>query len=199
MSAPATKTIHDLNGTWVMSKTLSDDMDPSLVIQGIPWIVRKAVSWATITGNLTQKKDTAGYTAITIAQTATGGIKGETETHRIDNSEIAHSSAMFGTQRVRTSWLDLVNHKPATGVSTGEGLDPYLTEGWLEDGGNDGSPGHILVHVSSDKSGWTAQQVWGFALIDGKRHFVKRFIVRNREQDQRADVRIVYEWVPPKP
>ncbi|KAK3996229.1 hypothetical protein QBC44DRAFT_304610 [Cladorrhinum sp. PSN332] len=196
MSAPSNKTIHDLNGTWVMSKTLSDDMNPSLVVQGIPWIIRKAVSWATITGNVTQTKDGEGYTLISIAQTATGGIKGETESHRIDSSEIAHGSAMFGTQRVRTSWLDLVNKKPAPGVRTGEGLDPFLTQGWLEEAGNDGSPGHILVNVSSDKSGWTAEQVWGFALIDGQRYHVRRFIVRNG--DQRADVQVVYEYVPPK-
>jgi len=174
-------------------------MDPSLVIQGIPWIIRKAVSWATITGNATQTKDAQGHTLLSIAQTATGGIKGETETHKIDGSEIVHSSGMFGTQRVRTSWLDLTNNKPAPGVRTGEGLDPFLTQGWLEESGNGGSPGHILVNVKSDKSGWTAEQVWGFALIDGKRYHVKKFIVRNREQDQRADVRVVYEYVPPKP
>lgn len=158
-------------------------------------IIRKAVSWATITGQVTQTKNEDGHTIISIEQTATGGLKGETEKHQVDGTEFAHGSGMFGVQRVRTQWLDLKFPKPAPGVATGEDLDPYLTDNWLEEEAQ-GSPGHLLVRVSSDKSGWTAEQVWGFALIDGERYHVKKFIVRNG--DQRADVRVVYEWVDSK-
>lgn len=166
------------------SKTLSDDMGPSLELQGMPWIIRKAVSFATITGKLSQTKDPEDVTCIQIAQTATGGIKGETEVHKLDGKDYAHSSGVFGTQVVNTSWVHLKSEHS-------KGLEGWLREGWLE-GDDNASPGNIHVSVKHDKAGWTAHQVWGFAMVEGKRYFVKRFLVQKGSSD--AKVRMVYEW-----
>ncbi|KAK3305954.1 uncharacterized protein B0T15DRAFT_533915 [Chaetomium strumarium] len=192
MSAPASRTIHELDGSWVINKKLSDDMDPLLEIQGIPWILRKAISWATITGTVTQTKEANGCTLITVAQTATGGIKGETEYVRVDGAEHRHNSQVFGTQLVRTRWLDLRSKRPAPDVATGEQLDPYLRQGWLEEE-TEGSPGHVWITSSCEKAGWRVEQVWGFALVDGQRYHVKRFVITKGEQ--RAECRMVYDWV----
>lgn len=166
------------------SKTLSDDTGPSLEIQGMPWIICKAVSFATITGKLSQTKDAEDVTCIKIAQTATGGIKGETEIYRIDGKDYSHSSGVFGTQVVNTSWIHLKSEKA-------HGLEGWLREDWLE-GDDNASPGNIHVSVKHDKAGWAVQQVWGFAMVEGKRYFVKRFLVQRGSRG--AKVRMVYEW-----
>ncbi|KAG8422870.1 hypothetical protein J3459_009964 [Metarhizium acridum] len=44
-----------------------------------PRIIRKAVSWATITGNLAQSTNNDSNTMITVVRIALGDIKGETE------------------------------------------------------------------------------------------------------------------------
>ncbi|KAL2173701.1 uncharacterized protein P884DRAFT_251482 [Thermothelomyces heterothallicus CBS 202.75] len=192
MSAPASSNIHNLNGSWAMDKKLSDSIDPILELQGIPWIVRKAVSWATITGTITQTKDEKGRTIIRVEQTATGGLKAETETVQLDGSEQVHESAVFGSQRVRSRWLDLTSERPAPGVSSKEEIDPYLGEGWLQEE-PEGSPGHVWVTATNERAGWRVDQVWGFALVDGQRYHIKKFVATKGEG--RVTARMVYAWV----
>ena len=155
-------------------------------------LLRKAIFWATVTSAITQTEDSEGCTLLSIAHTATGGIKGETDNLRVDGAEYSHNSVIFGTQKVRTSWLDLKKGDIAPGVATGEHLDPYLIQDWLEEE-KGSSPGQILLQVMADTNGWTAKQVWGFALVDGKRHHVKRCVVKKGEKCAR--IRVVYELV----
>jgi hypothetical protein len=82
-------------------------MDSALELQGMPWMIRKAVSFATIKGRLSQKTDELGVTVIQVAQTATGGIKGETETYRLDGSETTQGSGHVRRAKIQTRWLDL--------------------------------------------------------------------------------------------
>ncbi|KAH8689833.1 hypothetical protein BGW36DRAFT_307634 [Talaromyces proteolyticus] len=184
MAAPDQVTMKDLSGTWVMSQSLSDPLDPSLKLQGIPWLIRRVVSWATITGRLKQAADENGTTFISIEQTATGGIKGETETHRLDWSPVTHGSAMFGSQTVRSRWIDLKDNPKSENGTT---LDHFLTEGWL-----DRESPHVQVSIQSEK-GWTAEQIWGFATVQEKRYHVRKFLVRNNGEVAKAQM--VYEWL----
>lgn len=55
-----------------------------LTLQGIGWIVRKAISIATITLDVKQYRDDEGVEHIDIEQTATGGVKGTTENRTLD-------------------------------------------------------------------------------------------------------------------
>ncbi|KAI1376082.1 hypothetical protein F4677DRAFT_459964 [Hypoxylon crocopeplum] len=189
MAAPQDVTLRNLNGNWVMSKTLSDDLGPSLELQGIPWIVRKAVSFATITGKLTQTTDEKGTTRIVVDQTATGGIKGETENYVLDGSESRVGSSMFGFQHLRTQWVDLANQPMSL---AGGPLDPWLQEGWLED--SFGPWDHVHVYTASEK-GWSAEHIWGIVLKDGKRYYAKKILLKRGEDSVKANV--VYEWKGP--
>jgi hypothetical protein len=166
-------------------------MSPALVLNPGRRILRKAVSWATIIGTVTQTKQGA-CTIITTEQTATGGLKGETERAWVDGAEHEHVSQMFGVQRVCTRWLNVTSRATGSGVATGDKLDIYLRQGWLEEEA-EGVPEHIWITSTCDKGGWRAEQVWGFALVDGKRHHVKRFVVTKGEE--RAAIRIVYDWL----
>ncbi|KAI0412787.1 hypothetical protein F5X98DRAFT_391474 [Xylaria grammica] len=172
-------------------------MDSALELQGMPWLLRKAVSFATITGQLSQKNDDNGVAVIEVAQTATGGIKGEIEVYRLDGSETTQGSGMFGVQRIRTRWLDLGGTENANRAGRltnieGNPIDPWLLEGWLREG-TTSSPGHINAFVVNEKAGWTAEQIWGFSEIEGSRRRVTRFLVSKGSRTAR--ILAVYDWL----
>ena len=51
---------------------------------------------------------------------------------------------------------------------------------------------HVQSFVASKNNGWTANQVWGFEEIDGKRMYVRHVVVRKGEDWKQA--RLVYDW-----
>ncbi|KAI8945071.1 hypothetical protein F4801DRAFT_598376 [Xylaria longipes] len=132
MAAPPGVTIDNLEGAWRMSKTLSSSMESALELQSVPWLLRKAVSFATITSQLSQKKYDNGVTVIQVAQTATSGIKGETEVYRLDGCETTLGSSMFGVQKIRTRWLDLnsAENENKLGRPTNIAGSPIDNRGW---------------------------------------------------------------------
>ncbi|KUL85184.1 hypothetical protein ZTR_06223 [Talaromyces verruculosus] len=102
MAAPADTTIQNLNGTWVLNKTLSTDTDAILALQGISWLTRKAIGIATITLSVNEfiepnadDPSNAPITKIVIDQTATGGIK-STESRTTDWRVREHKDRTFG-------------------------------------------------------------------------------------------------------
>ncbi|KAI4157386.1 MAG: hypothetical protein LQ342_008313 [Letrouitia transgressa] len=189
MAAPPEIALTDLNGYWVMSKSLSDPLDPVLTLQGINWLIRKIVSMATVTMHVIEFADENGTTNITIEQTATGGIKGETEVRKLDWSEVPHSSGVFGEMNNRSRWTGIGSSAESGG---GGPLHPWLTEGWLEEKTAEDGKEHIQNWVVNERSGWTAEQVWGFAEVNGERHHVRKFMVKKDEEEAKA--RMVYVW-----
>lgn len=98
---------------------------------------------------------------------------------------------MFGSLRGRSRWLSSSSFNNA---SEGEGMDSFLTEGWLEEGEEAGPAGESKIESFSESNGngWTADQMWGFAVVDGKRYHVRRVVVKKGEEVLR--VRLVYDW-----
>lgn len=144
---------------------------------------------ATVTMNLVESSDNDGITHIRIEQTATGGIKGETEIRKLDWSAVPHISGIFGETSNRSRWTGVGSNVESGG---GGSLHPWLTEGWLKDDTSGDCNEHIQDWVVNQKNGWTAEQIWGFAILNGKRYHVRKFIVQKKEQEVKA--RIVYDW-----
>jgi hypothetical protein len=48
--------------------------------------------------------------------------------------------------------------------------------------------------VVADK-GWTAEQIWGFAEVGGKRYYVRRVVVKNGDKEEK--IRSIYEYKGP--
>ncbi|KAK7737473.1 hypothetical protein SLS53_006546 [Cytospora paraplurivora] len=182
MAAPAEKTLRDLNGTWVMNKSLSDSTDPALALQGIGWLTRKAIGIATVTLHAKEYVDEQGWTHIDIDQTATGGIKGTAENRTLDNTFREHSDWLFGHVQGRTGWV-------ASKDEIGDGTDEFLKGGWEE-----GQTEWIVNRVESLDSGWVATQVWGFGIIDGERRYARNTVVTKGKE--RVELRLVYDFVP---
>ncbi|KAK0127231.1 hypothetical protein ONS96_006784 [Cadophora gregata f. sp. sojae] len=183
MAAPAEVTLKDLTGNWVMNKTLSDDTDAVLALQGIGWWTRKAISLATVTLHTKQYVE-ENITHIDIEQTATGGVKGTTELRALNWVEHTHTDHVFGTVKGKARWS-----------SFQEIDDEFLKEGWLE--GEEEAAGpegekHVESFAVNEEKGWTARQIWGFATVDGKRYYTRRVVVTKGSEVLK--VRLVYNW-----
>lgn len=141
-----------IDSTHLQNKSISDNIEEILVLQGVGWIKRKAIVTATITLAIKHVKEDDVET-IDIDQTLTGGIPGTAEHRELTWVERPHEDHIFGavvgkSRRVQLSTL------------TEEGRDEYLTTGWTEDTKEHGA---IESYVESDtpKSGttWIANQV----------------------------------------
>jgi len=197
MAAPPEVTLGDLTGDWVMNKALSDDPDPVLALQGVSWIKRTIIARATVTLHTKQytgsadDADGAGATHIDIDQTLSGGINGSTEKRTLDWVGRSHYDDTFGDVVGRSRWLaDLTT--PGQGAAGGE-LDPFLVLDWLE-GEGAGPQGERFVqsYAVNASAGWAAEQIWGFALVDGRRYYTRRVVVRKGAKV--VKVRLVYDW-----
>lgn len=182
MAAPPEKTLRDLNGTWVMNKTLSDSADPALALQGVGWLTRKAIGLATVTLHTKEYVDEQGVTHIDIQQTATGGVKGTTEDRTLDDTFREHTDWLFGHVKGRTGW---VGSREGLG---GDGKDGFLTDGW-----EDGQAEWIESNVESLDRGWKVIQVWGFRIVNGERRYARNTVLTKGAE--RVELRLVYDFI----
>ncbi|KAL8682408.1 MAG: hypothetical protein Q9186_001529 [Xanthomendoza sp. 1 TL-2023] len=176
MAAPPEKTLKNLAGKWVMNKTLSDDTDRILQMQGVGWFLRRAIALATITLTITEyvKDD---LTHIDITQVASPGGITTTENRVLDWEYHDHTDKIFGEVKGKSRWVKLSDVDD----------DDFLKKGWDDLEGE-----HVQGYVESNGGGWTADQVWGFELIDGKRYYVRHVVVRKGDDWKLA--RLVYDY-----
>ncbi|KAI9698383.1 MAG: hypothetical protein M1836_003963 [Candelina mexicana] len=178
MAAPDSINLKDLSGDWVMNKDLSDDTDYILQMQGVSWFLRKAISLATITLHIKQYTTSDKLTHIDIDQTISGGVSGTTEKRTLDWTFREHSDRIFGKVKGKSQWAKL-----------SEVDDDFLRKGWLDEVNETGV---VRAYVESLDSTWTADQVWGFEEIDGKRYYARHVVVRKGEDWKQA--RLVYDY-----
>jgi len=129
-------------------------------------------------------------THIDIQQIVTGGLKGTREQRCLDSQFREHSDWLFGHVQGKSKFINL-----------DEVDDEFLKSGWDADateegGGPEGKERkkHILSYVENldPSGGWTATQIWGFQVVDGNRHYVRKVVVQ--KDDQRAEFRLVYDY-----
>jgi len=96
---------------------------------------------------------------------------------------------MFGDLDGKSRWLSELSSDLS---GNGGPLDPFLTEGWLEENGGPNGESHIQSFVHNEKNNWTAEQIWGFALIDGVRYHIRRIYLK--KGDEIRKVRLVYDY-----
>ncbi|CAO2656762.1 Nn.00g055650.m01.CDS01 [Neocucurbitaria sp. VM-36] len=196
MAAPASIDIKNLQGKWVMNKTLSDAFDPVLSLQGIGWLTRKALGAATVTQHLSQSPTTGENgqptTEITINQLVTGGLKGSTEKRTMDWHYRGHSDWLFGTLQGRSRYTTLANIlEESKGKGVVEEDAKFIVEGWLKET----EEGEVVESfVDNEGNKWTGWQIWGFAEINGERMLTRRFAIRRKDKNEVVRVRLVYDY-----
>ncbi|KAH0544182.1 hypothetical protein FGG08_001627 [Glutinoglossum americanum] len=175
-----------LSGVFVMNKTLSDDIDGILALQGIGWFMRKAISLATVTLSIKeyeeQRDDSTSVTHIDIEQTATGGIGGTTELRILDWTERHHSDNLFGELLGKSRWRKL--------EEIGGDDAEFLATGWLDEVKETGL---VESYVVSDDNGWTARQIWGFEEFEEARYYTRHVVVKKDDTVKKA--KLVYNFI----
>ncbi|KAE8343132.1 hypothetical protein BDV24DRAFT_149767 [Aspergillus arachidicola] len=233
MATPEGITVGNLNGNWVM--------------QGVPWLLRKAMAAVTLYINITTYQASHPETGepvtnIDFNQTAGGKLGGTTEKRTLSWEIKEHKDYIFGEVQGRS---EFVHGSPDSGgynrpefqlqteVDNAQEVKCFLRGGLdSPDGAGficEGSEG-VWVHTfeRSVSSGWTAEQVsypedassilqrwlvkpifltveltpisaqiWGFELIDNKRHFTRRIVVANAG-GRYLCLRLVFDYEQPK-
>lgn len=181
MAVPSDFTILNLTGKFVQNKSLSDDTDQILALQGVGWFTRKAIQLATINLDIKHYKDDDEVEHIDIVQTV-AGIPGTTEQRTLWWKERRHEDYVFGhvvgkSRRCKAEDID----------------EEFLTKGWTEDTYQHGL---VQSYVESDtpKSGisWIANQIWGIEDVDDQRRYA-RHVHFTGPQGQIIKARLLYD------
>jgi len=184
MAAPAEMTTLDISGRFVMNKTLSDDTDEVLTLQGVSWFVRKTISMATLTLDIKHYKDDDGVEHIDIAQTLSG-IKGTSEKRTLDGKERPHRDHIFGNCVGSSKRVKLED------VEKG-----YLRDGWAEDLVKEGLVDSFVANTEND---WTAHQIWGFEIIGDDKRYVRHLVFDCPKRGNHIENKLVYDYSGPVP
>ncbi|KAB2574046.1 hypothetical protein DBV05_g7327 [Lasiodiplodia theobromae] len=194
MAAPPEKTIQDFNGSWVMNKKDSRNTDAILSLQGIPWLVRRAIGFATVTLICKQYKDENGLEHIDIDQVTSPSLPGKSATPEervLDWEWRDHENGIFGKVKGRTRRITLADLPDDE-----DGM--FMKEGWDEstiEGGD-----LIETFVENQDSGWTANQTWGFELNDeGVRKYARHVIVKDKSGKKVLREKLYYDYDGPVP
>ncbi|CAP80491.1 hypothetical protein E8E15_010622 [Penicillium rubens] len=220
MAAPREITIECLNGHWVLNKDLTSEPDPILKLQKVSWLLRKAFGLATIHLHISQyqtpaSESTEPSTHIDFNQTAAG--LAPTEEKRILDWEIRdHQDYFFGEVKAQCEFVhgavdadgivrpEFEFQTPNVNAQIkkfmrgeievdGSKSAGFIVEDWS--GMADEGPG-LWVHTCerNDKSGWTAEQIWGFEMLGDSRYFSRRVVVMTTKGEYLCG-RIVFDFV----
>jgi len=193
---PDTVTIHDLSGEWTLDKARSTGLEDCMSVQGMSWFLRKAVNYAKVTSKMSHKNN-----AIETFTKGTGVPVTLSETINFDWTERDKSIGVFGNVRTRnrpiTLEQDATKMEPSTfrdGTDTLTDEDfEWLMADWIRDA--DGKLSLLDSQVMSLDGKWKSHQVWGFAIVDGKREQARKILVWTPTQKAKAFT--IYEWLGP--
>lgn len=179
------------------NKSLSGSADPGLVIQGMGYLTRTAISMASISLDVNQYEappkepntSTDTFTHIDLDQTA-AGVSTTTEKRCLDDTFREHTDKVFGSVKGRSLWVSVEDLK-----------DDFLKGGWNVE--SDSSKELIQSYVESLEADWVATQIWGFQTVDGERRYCRNIVIEKVTRDDqgaitastdRAEFRFVYDY-----
>lgn len=180
MAVPSTVNTQNLSGIYTLNRTLSDSSQAMLEMQNVGFFIRQAVQYSNITVSLKQytHPDT-GSQHLDQEQVSTGGVR-NVEDRVMDWEWTDKSNWIWGMVHGRSRYVEIAAVD-----------DEWLREGWGEDGGE-----MVEMFAESDKDGWSAWQVWGFATVEAERRHVRKILAKRKGwKDER--VRMVYDWKAP--
>lgn len=140
-----------------------------LAIQGMPWILRKAITLATVTLHIKQyTSEPDEKVHIDIDQFVTGGINAGPENRTLDWVEHGKKDNIFGDVKGKNRFVRISELTEGEGVEDAE----WLSEGW--DDGKDGL--RVQGYSWNEKEGWTANQVTSVKFHLSRKHWFFLFL-----------------------
>ncbi|KAI0936509.1 hypothetical protein AcV5_004626 [Taiwanofungus camphoratus] len=183
MAVPPDMTILNISGKYIQSKSLSDDTDEILRLQGVGWFTRKAIKISTLYLTIKHYIDDTSVEHIDIDQTLSGGMGGTIENRILDGIAREHPDDLFGpvVSRSRRIPVDEIDKE-------------WLKEGWTEDTKERGAV-HTVAESDTPKSKttWIGEQAWGFEEVDGERRYV-RHVDFTGPKGEKIQARLVYDY-----
>ncbi|RDW65767.1 uncharacterized protein DSM5745_09506 [Aspergillus mulundensis] len=159
---------------------------------------------------------------VDVTPTGTGGMAASTETRKMDWAPFEKNDFLFGlcqerSEFVRGSKDDQGREYPSVDMQTevgdlraGRFLRGEINEHGSEtewdvsrqvlgdekkgEEGNESVWVHTFVRNLNGGNGWTAEQIWGFEIIDGERCHTRRVVVANKK-GQYVLARLVYKYL----
>ncbi|KAH7330274.1 hypothetical protein BKA65DRAFT_554262 [Rhexocercosporidium sp. MPI-PUGE-AT-0058] len=200
MASPPHVTIHNLTGHWELNRELSDNLSGALLIQGVPYLIRKLMLYVKVYETITETPSSTGHGPAKglICTKSAAGLKGQADAFDGSGEEVLVAGGYFApTVRVRSWWVDLASTsekgmKTVQKSPVGEVLDPYLLTEWIEEE-KEGVPGHFAGSGVNERSGVRDFMMWGFTMIGGKRYRALKYYITKGNEEVRT--RLVYDWV----
>ncbi|KAJ5506449.1 hypothetical protein N7453_005406 [Penicillium expansum] len=204
MAAPREITIESLTGHWVLNKDLTCEADPILKLQKVPWLIRKAFGFATIYLQISQYQSQTSetsqpFTNIDFTQTASAGLAATKEERVLDWKISDHEDYFFGKVQAQSEFVhgvidadgiirpefelqtdnanvEITRYMRGEIEADGSKSAGFIVEDWTRM--SEMGPG-LWVHTfeKNVKSGWTAEQIWGFEMFGDSRYFSRRVVV----------------------
>ncbi|KAL4862400.1 hypothetical protein BDV12DRAFT_203081 [Aspergillus spectabilis] len=216
MAVPPELTIANLSGEFIPDKALSDDADGFLSLacrslpskqlpeieqeitntlqQGVPWLLRKAISLANPKLTIAQSTNEDGVAVVDLSVVGIGG-RTVTEQRVLNWEPIPSSNPLYGKTTIRSRlYTSTLEKRPNQSDEDHAYLNARIARdgspsSWAEDEDHQ----HLHCVISNDKGGWTIDQVWGFEEINGKRYHTRRSVLVKGDAVERG--RIVYNYV----
>ncbi|KAJ5683572.1 hypothetical protein N7462_006737 [Penicillium macrosclerotiorum] len=200
MAAPNSKDSMNLVGTWHLNRTLSDDPDKIFALQGVPWVVRQILRYASLSLHISQAvRFPDGTTTVInennsdieypidsimtlhIKQTVYPGGFNSEGSYPVNGTSQDLSLPIFGEVMMKLRYVN-------TSSVPDEKLRSLLSQG---------SPSKMaideLAHNSS--KGWQAQVWWGFEWVGDTRYFTRNATVTRNKDGQTVTSRMVYDFL----
>ncbi|KAJ5327636.1 hypothetical protein MYU51_009415 [Penicillium brevicompactum] len=205
MSTVTPEGIPDLTGTWVFNRKLSDDPDEVFALQGVHWVIRKALRHARLSLELCQTTVTVegvskdddhngvrtapeslkAVTTLQVKQIVNPGGFDSQGSYTVDGSTQDLSVPVFGDIRTQLSFIEI-----------GEIEEQSIRRGFEISG----YKGKVIQELASDNSKaaarsntkeWEAEVIWAFEIIEGKEHLTRNVSMAGNEK--KIIARMVYD------
>ncbi|KAI0506265.1 hypothetical protein F5B22DRAFT_650823 [Xylaria bambusicola] len=184
MAAPSEINVSDVTGRWALNRALSDQLEPLFTLQGIPWIIRKVINFASLELQYTKDppSDPTAATSFSFKQTVRPGGFDTINRYVLDGDKRTDTVPIFGEVTMYAKYL---NRDEVT-------LEQTLGTGIQGDAEKDVA----IIEVTESKSmGWKAETVWVFETIDGEYRLCK--YNRIWKGDQSAKAKMVHDYIGP--
>ncbi|KAJ5312180.1 hypothetical protein N7508_003010 [Penicillium antarcticum] len=189
MSALDPKTLPDITGTWILNRKYSTDPEEVFALQGVPWIVRKALKHARLSLQLwqTTSNESSGgetdsttssesVTRLRLKQVVSPGNFDSEGAYPLDGSLQELSLPIFGDLTMRLQY-----------INTSEILEDTIREKLVKSSVNK----EVIQELAKNSlKGWDAEVIWGFEEIDGNQYLTRN--ISTTKGNDKVIARMVY-------
>lgn len=179
----------------MQNKGLSDSHMELMRLQGVNWVLRKAITMADIPIHITQQGEGVD-TVLVLEYIASFGLRGTTETRKLDWNQTTHKDFIFGEVKGRSKFVS------ADEVSRDSSLKSLFEEFGMEvqdivyseaDAADGTWTSQMVSFLSINLLNFADYQLWGFEVLNGSRFFVRN--ARVCKSSAKARAQLVYNYI----